>query len=68
MIVTIVNLDMMWKQSGFLELPVDELGIDVPHPYSMVDLLTGARFRWQGPRNYVELRPGEMPAHILRKE
>jgi len=67
-IVTIVNLDTMWKQSGFLELPVDELGIDIRHPFVMVDLLTGARYRWQGPRNYVELRPSEMPAHILKKE
>jgi hypothetical protein len=34
----------------------------------MVDLLTGKQFTWQGPRNYIELRPDEMPAHILRKE
>ena len=64
-IVTIVNLDPVWKQSGFVELPLDELGIDVRHPYRMVDLLTGAEFKWQGPRNYVELQPGNMPAHIL---
>src|SRR2546426_593390 len=64
-IVTIVNLDPVWKQSGFVELPLDELEIDVRHPYRMVDLLTGAEFKWQGPRNYVELQPGNMPAHIL---
>jgi starch synthase (maltosyl-transferring) len=64
-IVTIVNLDPLWKQSGFVELPLDELGIDVRHPYRMVDLLTGAEYMWQGPRNYVELRPDEAPAHIL---
>ncbi|HEY2384989.1 MAG TPA: alpha-1,4-glucan--maltose-1-phosphate maltosyltransferase, partial [Terriglobia bacterium] len=46
-IVTIVNLDSNWPQSGFVELPVDELGIDVRHPYQMVDLLTGAKFTWQ---------------------
>jgi len=40
----------------------------VRHPYRMVDLLTGSRFTWQGPRNYVELRPNEVPAHILKKE
>ena len=67
-ILTIVNLDSVWTQSGFVELPVDDLGIDVRHPYRMVDLLTGARFMWQGPRNYVELRPYEVAAHILRKE
>jgi starch synthase (maltosyl-transferring) len=65
-IVTVVNLDPVWKQSGFLELPLDELGIDVRHPYKMVDLLTGDVFTWQGSRNYVELRPEEGAAHILR--
>ncbi|HYR88612.1 MAG TPA: alpha-1,4-glucan--maltose-1-phosphate maltosyltransferase [Terriglobia bacterium] len=64
-VVTIVNLDPFWKQSGFVELPLDELGIDVRHPYRMVDLLTGAEYRWQGPRNYVELQPNQVPAHIL---
>ena len=68
LIVTIVNLDPHWTQSGLVELPLSELGIDIRHPYRMVDLLTGQRYTWQGPRNYIELRPSEMPAHILRKE
>ena len=67
-IVTIINLDPSWTQSGFVELPLQKLGIDVRHPYRMVDLLTGSTFDWQGPRNYVELRPNEIPVHILRKE
>jgi len=67
-IVAVVNLDPFWKQSGFLELPLEELGIDARRPYRMLDLITGAKFTWQGARNYVELRPNEMPAHILRKE
>jgi starch synthase (maltosyl-transferring) len=68
LIVTVVNLDPVWPQSGFLELPMEELDINVRRPYRMVDLLTGERFTWQGPRNYIELRPAEMPAHILRLE
>jgi starch synthase (maltosyl-transferring) len=67
-IITVVNLDPVWPQSGFLELPTAELGIDVRHPYRVVDLLTGAKFAWQGGRNYVELRPHEIPAHVLRVE
>jgi starch synthase (maltosyl-transferring) len=67
-VVTIVNLDPFWKQSGYMELPLEELGIDGRRPYRMVDLLTGEHFVWQGSRNYIELRPHEMPAHILRKE
>ena len=68
LIVTVVNLDPQWSQSGFVKLPLEELGIDVRHPYRMVDLLSGATFIWQGPTNYVELRPYELPAHILRRE
>jgi len=67
-IITVVNLDPDWKQAGFLELPMEDLGIDVRRPYRVTDLLTGREFMWQGARNYVELRPGDMPAHILRKE
>jgi len=68
MIVTLVNLDPVWQQSGFVELPLEELGIDIRQPYRMHDLLTDATFTWQGSRNYVELRPREVPVHILRKE
>jgi starch synthase (maltosyl-transferring) len=65
-IVTVVNLDWRFTQSGFLELPLQEFGIDIRIPYSVTDLLTGSRFTWQGPRNYIELRPAEIPAHVLR--
>jgi starch synthase (maltosyl-transferring) len=67
-IVTLVNLDSVWQQSGFVELPAEELGIDIRQPYRMHDLLTDATFTWQGSRNYIELRPREVPVHILRKE
>jgi starch synthase (maltosyl-transferring) len=64
-IIVVVNLDMN-TQSGFITLPLEELGIDPRKPYRITDLLTYAHFRWQGPRNYIELRPHEMPAHILQ--
>jgi len=67
-IVTAVNLDPVWTQSGFVELPLQEFGIDARYPYRVIDLLTGERFTWFGPRNYIELRPNEMPAHILKLE
>jgi starch synthase (maltosyl-transferring) len=30
------------------------------------DLLTGARYLWQGARNYVELNPSVLPEHIFK--
>jgi starch synthase (maltosyl-transferring) len=65
-IVVVVNLDPHCRQSGWVELDLDALGIDPVSPYEAHDLLTGARYSWQGPRNFVILDPGVVPAHILR--
>src|SRR5262249_916176 len=65
-ILTILNLDTVWTQPGFIDLQTEELGINTRRPYRLTDLLTGSKFTWQGARNYVELRPHEAPAHILR--
>src|SRR5581483_9709409 len=37
-IISIVNLDTKYTQSGFIELPLKDLGIDVRHPYVLADL------------------------------
>jgi starch synthase (maltosyl-transferring) len=67
-IITIVNLDWRHAQAGFIELNLDEFGIDYRKPYRVTDLLNGERHTWHGPRNYVELRPNDIPAHILKLE
>lgn len=64
-VLVVVNLDPHYKQSGFISLPLDELGIDSRQPYQAHDLLTDARYLWQGTRNYVELNPMTIPAHIF---
>ena len=66
MIVVVVNLDCRNTQSGWLELPLEELGLDPHQTYQAHDLLSDSRYLWQGARNYVELNPQVMPAHILR--
>jgi starch synthase (maltosyl-transferring) len=65
-IVGIVNLDFRDKQSGWVQLPIEEFGLDPHQPFDVTDLLSGANYRWQGPRNYVELNPSRIPAHILK--
>jgi starch synthase (maltosyl-transferring) len=65
-VIMVVNLDPHHMQSGFLELPLDELGIDPTQSYQVDDLLGGARYLWQGPRNYVALDPAALPAHLFR--
>jgi starch synthase (maltosyl-transferring) len=61
----VVNLDPHYTQSGWVELPLEEFGIDGQKPYQVHDLLSDARYFWQGSRNYVELNPQIIPAHIL---
>ena len=65
-ILTVVNLDPHHRQSGWVELPLEELGLNPKQPFQAHDLLTDARYLWRGPRNYVELNPHSVPAHILR--
>lgn len=64
-VLVVVNLDPHYKQAGFITLPLEEMGIDPRQPYQAHDLLTDARYLWQGMRNYVELNPETIPAHIF---
>ncbi len=64
-VLIVVNLDPHYKQSGFITLPLEELGLDPQQPYQAHDLLTDARYLWHGARNYVELDPQTVPAHIF---
>lgn len=65
-ILVIVNLDYRYKQSGWVDLSLEELGLDSTRPFQMRDLLNDASYQWRGPRNYVELNPQKIPAHIFR--
>jgi len=65
-LLVVVNLDPHHTHSGWLNLSLDPLGLDPRQPYQVHDLLGDARYLWQGPRNYVELNPQSVPAHIFR--
>jgi starch synthase (maltosyl-transferring) len=65
-ILVLVNLDPHHIQRGWLELPLAEFDIPEKGCYQMHDLLTGARYLWHGSRNFVELDPKFVPAHIFR--
>jgi len=65
-LLVIVNLDFRYKQSGWVEIPINEFGLDSSEPYQVHDLLTDARYQWHGSRNYIELSPSHLPAHIFK--
>jgi starch synthase (maltosyl-transferring) len=64
-IVTIVSLDHVSVQSGWVDLDLDALGVDAARPYVMHDLLTGAQYQWQGSHNFVMLDPAGLAAHLF---
>ncbi|HZR80967.1 MAG TPA: alpha-1,4-glucan--maltose-1-phosphate maltosyltransferase [Candidatus Binatia bacterium] len=65
-VLVVVNLDPNYAQSGFIELPLADLGLDADRTYQMHDLLGDGRYLWRGARNYVKLDPRESPAHVFR--
>jgi starch synthase (maltosyl-transferring) len=65
-ILTIVNTDRLNRRPGWVQLPLQELGIHADRPYLVHDLLGDARYTWQGEWNYVEIDPAVVPAHIFR--
>jgi starch synthase (maltosyl-transferring) len=65
LVLMVVNFDPHYKQSGFVELPLAELGLKDDEPYRLHDLLTNEMYFWHGARNYVELDPHKLPAHIF---
>jgi starch synthase (maltosyl-transferring) len=65
-IVVVVNLDPHNVHSGWVDLDLEKLELEVDAPYQMHDLLSGARYLWQGSRNFVQLDPARMPAHVFR--
>jgi starch synthase (maltosyl-transferring) len=65
-ILTVVNLSPHYTHSGWLELPLEEFGLDAKKNFQMHDLLTDTRFLWRGSRNYIQLNPVFSSAHIFR--
>lgn len=63
--LTVVNLSPHYTHSGWVHLDLQALGVQADKPFQVVDLLTDAYYTWEGPRNYVQLDPHSMPAHIF---
>jgi starch synthase (maltosyl-transferring) len=55
-ILVVVNLDVSRPQSGWIDFG----------PCMVHDLLAGGHYTWSGPRNYIELSPHTLPAHVFK--
>jgi starch synthase (maltosyl-transferring) len=65
-VLVVVNLDPHHAQSGFVELPLADWRMDAGKAYQAHDLLSGGRYLWSGPRNFVSLDPARSPAHVFK--
>ena len=61
-----VNTDPKRPHHTMVNVPLDLLDIPEHRPYQVEDLLTGAKYTWQGSRNYVRLDPAVQVAHVFR--
>ncbi|UJR83615.1 alpha-1,4-glucan--maltose-1-phosphate maltosyltransferase [Sandaracinus amylolyticus] len=64
-VLVVVNLDFHHRQSGWIDLDLDALGLEPQTTFQAHDLLGGGRYLWHGGRNYVEVDPHAMPAHVF---
>lgn len=64
-VLTVVNLDPLNRQAGWLYLDTRQLGLTDQSTYEVEDALTGAAYTWTGPSNFVALDPASQPAHIF---
>lgn len=64
-ILTVVNLDPVNVQSGWVQLPLAEWGIAAGNSFYAHDLLSDARYTWNSEWDFVRLDPASLPVHIF---
>ncbi len=65
-VIVVCNLDPFHAQTGWIDLDLGSLGLDSTHAFQAHDLLSDGRFVWRGARNYFELTPESLPAHVMK--
>ena len=65
-VIVLCNLDPFHNQTGWIDLDLASLGLDARRAFQAHDLLSEGRFLWRGARNYFELTPESLPAHIMK--
>lgn len=64
-VLVVVNLDPDHVQSAWVDLDSGAIGVDPNHQFQVHDLLTDRRYVWEGVRNFVQLDPQGVPAHVF---
>ena len=66
MILVVANLDPHNRQAGWVNLDLDAFHLGSEESFQVHDVLTDAHYVWHGPRNFVDLNPVVLPAHIFK--
>lgn len=64
-ILVAANTDPYHTQWANLDLDLAALGVEPDQAFQVHDLLTDARYRWQGNHAVVGLDPGSQPVHVF---
>jgi starch synthase (maltosyl-transferring) len=65
-ILVVINLDPLYTQPGWVQLPLEELDLAAESPFLAHDLLNDQRSTWNGEWHFMELDPAQMPVRIFR--
>lgn len=66
-IIAVVNLDPYYQQNGWIQMPLNDLGISEGHQVRVHDLITGSSYLWDKEWCFVELHPA-LPFHLFKIE
>jgi starch synthase (maltosyl-transferring) len=65
-VLVAANLSPHHRHSAWIDVAIEHLGIGAGESYEMHDLIGGGRYTWTGRRNFVQLDPHTLPAHVFR--
>ena len=65
-VLVVANLDPYQARGGRIRLALERLGLREGASYQMHELITGARYIWNGPETSVRLDPAISPVQIFR--
>ncbi len=66
-VIVAINLDPYYEQEAWLPMPLQEMGIDEHHGYTVRDVVTDSSYHWSGTHNFVKINP-VLPFHIFEVE
>ncbi|MFY0671849.1 MAG: alpha-1,4-glucan--maltose-1-phosphate maltosyltransferase [Bacteroidia bacterium] len=65
-LLCVVSLDEHNTQSGWVQLPLHEIGIAHDEQYNVHDLISNDSYIWNGEWNYVQLHLPAIPYHLFK--